>query len=246
VGILLAILSILILITALPGGADWIKSTVGNWVLEKLPTIGWIGVAISITGGFVVYLEWGISFNTLRHWLTKRHAERILANRIKRELPGLFRVIDENCDRLANGITARLKANPDWLFGTLIRKRPDDKGTLANELLLGTLFEHFMYKEFGGEWTAFLPIQAHLINDKPLASPSNIAKMSSVEMKDQLNTFFAAKGKPLTKSLRDAITTNLDILKEKYNSSALRILKFARPRFSAIVIGAVSYLSCCL
>src|SRR5262249_45028368 len=122
VGIMLALLAVLILITALPGGVGWLTRICGTWFVQHLSTLGWIGCVISFAGLIVVYLEWIISFNSLRHWLRKRQIERILANRIKRDLPGIFKIINENCEDVAKGISDRLKTNPDWLFGTLVKR----------------------------------------------------------------------------------------------------------------------------
>jgi hypothetical protein len=236
VGLLLFALAILILITALPTGTQWLESTIGAGIVQQLPTIGWIGSVISITGLIVVYLEWGISFNSLRHWFRERNIERILANRIKRDKGGIFKVIDERCEKLAQGIAARLEINPDWLFATLIEQRLDDRETLANELLIGTLFERFMYQQFGGDWNAFRPIQGHLIDGTPLSSSSNIRQMSALAFVTELNKFFTSKGNSLTLNLRNAISANIALLKERYNGSALKLLQFPMPTFAKLVV----------
>ena len=181
----------------------------------------------------ITIVEPGISLEAFRHWLGKRNLERKLANRIKRGDQGYFRVQDEHCDKLAEAMAAKLRAEPGYLSEMLITKRPDDRSTLANELFVGEIFEAMMPAEFGGDWHNFRPVQNCKSKDGlPICSPQVVLREEPSRIVESLANAVSPRPSP---SLREELEACLGQLKQEWQGDASALLSPPRPRPSWIL-----------
>lgn len=238
IGLLVAVVAVLIIVLGIsPRAISWMQSLPGgSWLIERLPIIGWLGVALSIAAGALVPYEPQISLRFLRHWLSGKQSERILAYRIKMGMPGVFKIDEENCEKLAQGIADGLEVSPDWLSGALLQDRPHDKTTLANELFIGTLFEALMYEPFGGDWKEFQPVQEKEFEGSALCSPVNIRQLSPSDFVTKMDEVFTNRGTPLTTNLKKALRENIALLRDTYGGMVSRILQFEAPKLAMLAV----------
>jgi hypothetical protein len=243
-GILLVFTFILIVLAMIQSVNETLsRLPYGKSVIDTLPTIGLAGVVIAILCALFLIFEPRISLRWARYWLKARQSERVLAARIKQDEGGVLKVTDDNCDQLAKAIADKLEASPDWLFGTLLDDRPSDPNTLANELFFGEMFEAMMFDKFGGDWKAFRPVQGQQLNNTPISSTSNLKRVSAADFTDKLQVFFETQGIRLTQPLREALRVNTARLQSDFESEALQILSFRKPRYWMLLLSSILVLA---
>jgi hypothetical protein len=199
-----------------------------GYIIQKLDKIGWGGAAVVLLSVLLAAVEPRISLERFRHWLQPWSLERKLANRIKRRDSGYFRVQDENCEKLAEAMAFKLRGEPGFLTGMLIKDRPGDRGTLCNELFIGSIFEAMMTEEFGGDWGNFRPIQACLTSDGlPVCSPQVILREEPTQI---VSTLAKAVTPRLSSALKTELVACLGQLKREWRGNALGLLSPPVPR----------------